>query len=106
MPYSVQLFGGEFGAGSSTLYTVPANYVAVIRDIRLYGAISADAEIAIEVTVPGPLSVPILFEASFAPGATLQQDGRVVLPAGQTIVGVSTEASIQAIISGYLVSAP
>lgn len=83
---------------------MPAGYVAVIRDIRLYGATSADAEVAIEVTVPGPLSVPIWFDASFAPGATAHDQGRVVVPTGFSIVGVSTEDSIQAVISGYLLS--
>lgn len=106
MPYSTRFYAGNIATGSPVLYTVPAGYVAVLRDGRFYASVSGDVEFAIEASIPGPLNVIILFNNSFAPGATMSFEGRVVLNAGDSLVGVTTGDYVIAILSGYLLSAP
>lgn len=106
MPYSTQLFLGALDDGSSTLYTVPAQYVAVIRDLELYGNFADNAEVAIGATIPGPLTAYMWVVNPLEPGAWVQWHGRVVLEAGHALVAATDEAGALLIASGYLLSAP
>lgn len=106
MPYSTRFYSDTFDTGSPVLYTVPAGYVAVIRDMRLYAATSSTAEVAIEVTNPGPATTIIFFNNDVSPGDYVEWQGRVVIDDGAEIIGVTTEPGITAHISGYLLAAP
>lgn len=106
MPYSTRFYSNTFDTGSPVLYTVPADYVAVIRDMRLYAATGSTAEVAIEIINPGPATTIIFFNNDVAPGDYIEWQGRVVADAGAEIIGVTTESGITAHISGYLLAAP
>lgn len=106
VPYSTRFAAAELGSETTTLYTVPAQYVAVVRDVELYGNVGSDAEVALEVTVPGPLTIIWFVVNPLAPGAWVHWEGRVVLNAGDDLIAVTTVNGVHVTVSGYLLSAP
>lgn len=87
-------------AGPTVLYTVPANTVAVIRDIS--GLCSA-APGACAVAINGAESI---FSAlALASLQSFHYEGRAVVNAGETIDLFVLAGTVQIAISGYLLSA-
>lgn len=82
-------------------YTVPAGYVAVVRDIVLYVDIDqTPGQIAV-YTISGSNAVMIYREISPTPGVTYHWDGRQVLNAGQSLYIYSDAGRMVALVSGY-----
>ena len=101
--YSIRLAGLTLsGAFSGTLYTVPAGYTVVLREID---AFTPD-------TVPTPLfcimgSVPATF-VLLNPGSgpsSPQWRGRLVMPAGETLELSLAGGNWRMFVSGYLLAA-
>lgn len=97
--YSTQFFLGTVTAGGSTpIYTVPAGYTAVIRDIELeqYGGALANGRIEI---------VGFAGIYSYTPSGLLlpaQWTGRAVMTPAQVLSLTLTGGDWAALISGYL----
>lgn len=106
VPYSTRFAAAELATETTTLYTVPADYVAVVRDLELYGNVASDAEVALEITAPGPLTIIWFVVNPLVPGAWDHWEGRVVLNAGDELVAVTTVNGVHVTVSGYLLSAP
>lgn len=85
-------------------FTVPAEYVAVVRDIEVQNLGSGADSLEVDTTVPGPLEVPIARFNGIAQNDHVQWTGRVVLTAGQEIVTATLGNTWSVIISGYLLS--
>jgi hypothetical protein len=93
------------GLTSSTSYTVPSGYVAVVRDIQAYGSVTAAAS----VTVEGPSGEAIYY---FSLGINGQgadyRTIRVAFTAGQVINAVARVGPVDAMdvtVTGYLLQA-
>jgi hypothetical protein len=107
VPYSVNFFTGPCAADSITWYTVPANYVAVIREIDYYNASAGTINnIHNVVTNPGPTAAIFGWVASMLTLTGYQWRGRVVVPAGGILQLSGTDPSFYMTASGYLLSAP
>jgi hypothetical protein len=106
VPYSTQFAAINAAEGTTLAYTVPASYIAVIREIDVYGNVSGDVEFAVEAEVPGPLTVAIYYDGALAPGSFVQWKGRAVLNAGDLLNVVTSAGTPWVLISGYLLSAP
>jgi hypothetical protein len=81
---------------------VPDGFVAVVRDMRVYGNFASDADISVGVTVAGPLTGIIWFLNPLSPGATASWEGRVVMNASDELTADSSEAGALLVVSGYL----
>lgn len=106
MPYSTRFAAGEGTGSGAVVYTVPAGYVAVIRDIELLSGSGTTDEVVIDATVPGPLNVVIWLHIFGAAFAWAQWAGRAVLNAGDEISVTAPADGSTYLISGYLLSAP
>lgn len=106
MPYSAQLFAGSLAAGVTPIYTVPAGYTAVVRDIEALNLFSGANVLAFITTVPGPLNVQWTNDTIAAFGETLRWEGRVVMNPGDVLSAEVTQDTISLIVSGYLFSGP
>lgn len=84
-------------------YTVPAGYVAVVRDIEIYCAPGEGGDHCTVLLVDPPC---IIFDAgSLTAGQTVHWGGRQVLNAGESLTvdsGLSEPSSV--LISGYLLT--
>jgi hypothetical protein len=106
MPYSTNFFTGELTVSGTVLYTVPASYTAVLRDIEIYNGSGATPLFNIQGVVPGPLNGIIFLSGSFPLSEWVQWKGRVVLPAGSEITGYASAFPFYLLLSGYLLSSP
>lgn len=107
MPYSTQLFLGELPAGAfSPIYTVPAGYTAVLRDMRIRNGYTSAQLANIQAGGPGPATVVIWQEESFPEAQLDEWQGRVVIPELLSLWGYSDHGSVTLVVSGYLLSAP
>lgn len=106
MPYSTRLVAAVLDAALDDAYTVPAGFVAVIRDMELTNQGGTATAIAIDLEVPGPLTATIYFNADVPAGSWLQWQGRVVMNAGDVLSISASAYPIGAVVSGYLLSAP
>lgn len=106
MPYSTNFFAGVLPTSFETLFTVPAGYVAIVRDIEVLNNNADAADISVYAEVPGPATGAIFGDTDLAGGAWTQWRGRVVVPAAGLIVAMSSVSSCNAAISGYLLSSP
>jgi hypothetical protein len=106
LPYSKQLFLGSVDTVGQVLYTVPAGYITVVRDIEVLHVSSDSGTFSIYDQGPGSSAATIWF-VGVADLAWAQWKGRAVMNAGdQLIASVSDAGTYQAIVSGYLLSAP
>jgi hypothetical protein len=100
--YSTQLFNGALTPGTDVEYVVPSGYTVVVRDIQAFNATAA-SEILFVMNVNLGSGVVL---APPATGALSESwNGRVVVLAGQTIYFGCIGAQVDAIVSGYLLSA-
>lgn len=106
LPYSTRFFAGNTIAGSVVpAYTVPASYVAVIRDIEVLNSSGSTDTLFIAAVVPGPLTLTLTKFLS-VPGETpAQWKGRAVMNAGDELELFSVAEAWEVIISGYLLGA-
>lgn len=100
--YSVR-FGvvNTSAGGTVVVYTVPAGYVAVLRDVDAYFPSGLGPQLFLQDG-----SVPISF-ALLAPTAvpgSVQWHGRQVFTAGEEIAVNLTATPIRALLSGYLLT--
>lgn len=106
MPYSTRFFAGNTIAGTVvTAYTVPADSVAVIRDIEVLNPTASTDSLFIAASVPGPLTVTLTKFLDLAGETAAQWKGRVVMNAGDVLELFSVAQAWEAMISGYLLSA-
>ena len=107
MPYSTNLYTGPASAELMTLYTVPAGYVAVVRDVEYFNS-SGDTidDLYVVAEVPGPLAATFAYVASLASNAGAQWQGRVVVPAAGFLEVGAYGSGLLLIVSGYLLSSP
>ena len=106
MPYSTLFGTGTPPSSPTTFFTVPANYIAVIRDIEFLNFSGADCIAVLTGLVPGPLGAIVWYDGAVPSGASIQWKGRVVLPDGTELQWQSTTASSVMTVSGYLLSSP
>ena len=106
MPYSSRFAAATVGGSSDVLYTVPAQYVAVIRDVEVWNQGGTSDSLDTFVNVPGPLSLILVRFSDIAAGQTAQWKGRVVMNAGDTFSTYSGGNDWGILVSGYLLSAP
>lgn len=97
--YSTQFYDASVTYGAiRALYTVPGNYVAVLRDIQVYNAAGSTTYYTI---YGSPGGTPVIF-GSLAPGVSAEWQGRKVLPPGTVIECDPLTNNIYVSISGYL----
>lgn len=88
----------------STLYTVPAGYVAVVRDVEYFAAGEAIDGIYLVVSVPGPLAAVFAWVGNLEENTGAQWQGRVVVPAAGFVEVGGYGTSLLLAMSGYLLS--
>lgn len=88
------------------LYTVPAGYVAVVRDIEAWNFGGETDQLFTTANVPGPLAVAVWVTPEVAPNEWAQWKGRAVFNAGDILQAQASSSSWSLFISGYLLSAP
>lgn len=92
--------------GATDVFTVPAQYVAVIRDVEVYAGTVSAVEVSANLKVPGPLILAFYVVNGLEPGTWAQWTGRVVANAGETLtLGATVDGPIVTA-SGYLLSSP
>lgn len=104
MIYSQLLFIGMLPSTNTVLYTVPAENVVVVRDIELVNGGSSSSSGSLNLNVSGATAT-LWLPPNLAEYAWAQWHGRVVVPAGGEILGNSNSGDVQAIVSGYLLTA-
>jgi hypothetical protein len=106
LPYSTRFFAGNTIAGTVVpAYTVPATYVAVIRDIEVLNSSGSTDTLFIAAVVPGPLTLTLTKFLSLAAETPAQWKGRAVMNAGDELELFSVAEAWEVIISGYLLGA-
>lgn len=99
--YSTQLFSGELSAAAN-VYVAPSSNTIVVRDVELWNAGSAAADIAVNLMSPSGSYVAGIITAKAVPAnGTAQWDGRVVMLPGQMLFANATGWPIGIVISGY-----
>lgn len=106
VPYSTRFFAGTPAAGDELVYTVPAGYVAVVRDIELLQGYADTQTVYVILSVPGPLTVGFAGSSALASLEFLHWSGRVVANAGDELYVFTNDGEVQVTISGYLLSSP
>ena len=106
MPYSTQFAAAILPGGSTSAYTVPASYRAVIRDIRVFNGDGSTQSVNAQTEVPGPSTILFYRNAALASLATDSWEGRLVMNSGDVLLLYSDLGSVAWTVSGYLLSAP
>ena len=106
MPYSTLFGTGTPPTSPTTFFTVPADYIVVVRDIEFLNFSGADCIASVSGVVPGPLGAIIWYDDAIPSAVSVQWQGRVVLPTGTELQWSSTTASAVMTVSGYLLSSP
>lgn len=100
--YSTQLAVEQLTATQSVLYTVPPATTVVIRDLEVWVIAAQSGLFYIAVEASGGFVIPLVAETSAAASSKLQWQGRVVMNAGDRVVGASPQPGVQVIVSGYV----
>lgn len=104
MIYSTRFYNGPATNGQ-TLYTVPAGFVVVVRDLEVYNfSSSAIVQVQVQLGVSGSTSGVLAFVNNVASQVCAQWKGRAVVNAGESLVAFSTGSSFSMLVSGYLLS--
>jgi len=106
VPYSTQFFAGEGGSGLAVLYTVPDQYVAVLRDLEALNLGGATDSLDLITEIPGPLAVTWGRLNNVPSGEAAQWSGRLVMNPGDQLQAYSGTHDWAILASGYLLSAP
>jgi hypothetical protein len=103
--YSSRLYLGPLPTTQGVLYTCPTGVVTVVKDVELYQW--SGGALFLYIAVKSGPAVGT-FAGSQVPSSTssYQWQGRVVLNAGDELLGLSPTANNQCIISGYQLSGP
>lgn len=99
--YSVRLFAGQITTSLSSLYTVPANAVVVVRDVELYNNSGASDHADVAINVSGGTLTQVIGTASIANGVSFQWKGRIVLAPADIIQAFTGAGNWLCYISGY-----
>lgn len=106
VPYSVRLGAADVAAELVVLYTVPADYVAVVRDIEAWNFGGETDKLFTTANIPGPLAVAVWVTPEVATDEWTQWQGRLVMNAGDVLQAQGIASSWTVVASGYLLSAP
>lgn len=100
--YSIRFGVVNTSAGGTTVvYTVPAGYVAILRDVDAYFPSGLGPQLFLQDG-----SIPLSF-ALLAPTAvpgSVQWRGRQVFASGQEIAVNTSATAVRALLSGYLLT--
>jgi hypothetical protein len=101
--YSTRFWIGQLPTAWGSLYTVPAGYVVVLRDMEFtnYTASALTVSLAVETSGTGGV---YLYTASVPANAHVQWTGRTVMDPGDVLQGLSSSGGLAALISGYLLT--
>jgi hypothetical protein len=103
--YSTLLWQGEAAAAQEVVYTVPAGYTTVVRDIEVYnGSSSTLATFYIVSHVPGFSDAIFAVVNALATSHGAQWQGRAVLPTAGELEVPAMPTGIYVMISGYQLS--
>lgn len=102
--YSTQFAAVQGLVASSHTYTVPAGFIAIVRDIDAFADTSGTSTFLV---ARGPAS-NVFFYAEFLLATTSSKEwrGRQVLNTGETLVLQAGPAAVDVMASGYLLSMP
>jgi hypothetical protein len=101
--YSTRFFIGAMPTAQGVLYTVPAGFTVVLRDIELYQYSGGSGLYYLAISAAG--SNAIVYAVTAAPTASSYHwDGRVVMNAGDELLGQAAAANNQVVVSGYLLA--
>jgi len=103
--YSTQFAAVNLTGSLTTLYTVPAGFVAVVRDVSGFMTTTTVGE-AIVLSLQ---LANVNFATFQSDGSTYQDvhwEGRVVMPAGESLQVADSVAAGALVVSGYLLAAP
>jgi hypothetical protein len=100
--YSTRFIGGTVAEGTDAAFTVPAGFVAVVRDVVVTNAASSPGQISWGISTTAGFIVAYNF-TELGSGASAQWTGRQVANAGEDLF---IFAGVEAIIgmSGYLLT--
>jgi hypothetical protein len=106
--YSTRFLFGESETGVDVSYTVPAGFVAVLRDVSVSQVGDGAGNLTeLIVNPPSGDGLVIVFLATNDAGTSVHYECRVVLEAGDTLLAASEgPTSCHVIGSGYLLSLP
>lgn len=100
--YSTRFALTEVSAGTTSLYTVPADVVAVIRSITAVPSSTGTKTIYLELQGTPVLSLSGA-DGTTGPDGSFSWEGRIVALAGEEI-GIETSEIFTLQVSGYLLS--
>jgi hypothetical protein len=103
--YSTRFFAGAVTSITSVIYTVPAGYIAVIRDITATMFSTAAGDVLIlGINPPGVYNVGFkTYGTNYQPA---HWDGRMVLNPGDELLANTNATSANVVVSGYLLATP
>lgn len=106
--YSTCFYRGVIPTASTVLYTVPTGFVAIVRDITVYNAMATSRKGLTGWLIQDDNANPIYATLATSPSnlTTYQWQGREVLTAGQTVVGLAYDGSWKVRVNGYLLTTP
>jgi hypothetical protein len=87
---------------NTTVYTVPANSVVVVRDIEVFNYSGSASSLTIQFSASGQLGLVKYWSALVSGADSLQWQGRVVIPEHGLLQLAASHANVQYAISGYL----
>jgi hypothetical protein len=103
--YSTLLWTGTATSSQATVYTTPAGYTTVVRDVEVLNGTAA--VLSFHLVLHGASGFPdgvFALNSQLAAGAGWQWQGRVVVPAGASIQMPGYGTSVYGCISGYQLS--
>lgn len=103
--YSTLFWQGELPTAVTTVFTVPALQLAVLRDVEWLNATNATQQPQVQTTVPGFGVAVVARVNSLGINLGAQWQGRVVLPAGSSLQVNGPAPGLFAVLSGYLFQA-
>jgi hypothetical protein len=106
VPYSTAFFTGQAGSSLEVIYTVPAGYVAVMRDIEYFASSAITDPVYLVSSIPGPLAAVFGYVGTLEASTGKQWQGRVVVPTGGAIELAGYGTQLFVLLSGYLLSSP
>lgn len=101
--YSTNFWNKQLPAGGTTIYTVPADAVVVVRDMELVAPQTGGDTFNIISVVSGQ-GVYIWYPGSLQANEWRQWQGRAVVPAGGELQVFSSAPNAYLMVSGYLLS--
>lgn len=103
--YSTLFWQGELPTAVTTVHTVPANEVHILRDVEWLNATTTPQNPQVQTTVPG-FGVAVVARVNGL-GVNLggQWQGRVVLPPGSSLQVNGPAPGLYVVLSGYVLPA-